>query len=95
MCTDIYMPDGGEISNRREIKRALPKIIYRQDYYIDDYDPADDDGEICLCAVDMRATARANGYRAIPFGAGDVYFVKRGQRLRNHAEVKFQEAHRL
>ena len=95
MCTDIYMPNGDEISILRELKRVFPKIRYREYYRFGIPDPEDgDNDDFCLCSVDIAKTAKVNGYRSVSCGAGDVYFVKRGQRLRNHADVRLQEARR-
>ena len=95
MCTDIYMPNGDEIGSRRGLKRYITKILYIEDYHFGMWDPEDDGDDFCLCSVDIRATAKANGYRCIPDGfSGDVFFVKKGHRCRKPTPQQLARAQR-
>lgn len=62
MCTEIFIHDGGDpkfASTQGELGKLLPIVIVEGGYGLNAYP---DDGNMCLCPIDMEATAKANDY---------------------------------
>lgn len=78
MCQVIHMPDGDTIETMGELRRLWPKGLVALDFYgVDNINdpasdgPGTDDSGTCICPVDVEASARLNGMRAVEIGGGE------------------------
>lgn len=56
MCPIIRQPSGPDITNVGQLRTAMPVLVLTKDYHAIPNDPA-----ICMCPIDIPATAKANG----------------------------------
>ena len=72
MCVNILMPDGKEVETIGDALATFDPVIFQEDGYLEKSRVEERDPELnphgfkteemCLCGLDVEATAEANGY---------------------------------